>query len=70
MQSFSIERSDESNRGQYIAMYTMCYSFAQISSPTIGSQVVENFGFTTLWYVMGGFCTLSTVGFLYLKTLK
>ncbi|MEA5405393.1 MFS transporter [Arcicella sp. DC2W] len=70
MQSFSIERSDESNRGQYIAMYTMCYSFAQITSPTIGSQVVDNFGFTTLWYVMGCFCLLSTVGFLYLKTLK
>ncbi|MEA5140377.1 MFS transporter [Arcicella rigui] len=70
MQSFSIERSDESNRGQYIAMYSMCYSFAQITSPTIGSQLVEHFGFSTLWYVMGAFCTLSTLGFLYLKTLK
>ncbi len=70
MQSFSIERSDESNRGQYIAMYSMCYSFAQISSPTIGAQLAEHFGFTTLWYVMGGFCMLSTLGFLYLRRLK
>jgi predicted MFS family arabinose efflux permease len=69
MQSFSVERSNEKNRGQYLAMYSMCYSFAQIASPTIGSQVVQYFGFTTLWYLMGGFCMLSALGFLYLKKM-
>ncbi|MCU0470653.1 MAG: MFS transporter [Arcicella sp.] len=69
MQSFAVERSNEKNRGQYLGMYAMCYSFAQIASPTLGSQVVQHFGFTTLWFVMGSLCLISTFGFLYLKRL-
>ncbi|WP_044174835.1 MFS transporter [Flectobacillus major] len=66
MQSLVVERSSESNRGQYLAMYAMCYSVAQISSPTIGSQIVQRWGFDILWYFMGVLCLFSMVGFLYL----
>ncbi|MFD1819655.1 Predicted arabinose efflux permease, MFS family [Pseudarcicella hirudinis] len=67
MQSVAVERSNEQNRGQYLALYSMCYSIAQISAPTIGSQIVQHFSFTILWYVMAGFCMTSYVGFRFLK---
>jgi predicted MFS family arabinose efflux permease len=70
MQSFAVERSNEKNRGQYLGMYAMCYSFAQIASPTLGSQVVQHYGFTTLWYVMGGLCLVSTFGFLFMRKMN
>jgi len=63
MNSFWISRSGASNRGQYAGLYTVAWATAQVLGPVIGSQVAQQFGFTTLWWVMGSFCFFTACGF-------
>lgn len=67
MNSFWISRSSENNRGQYAALYTIAYSIAQVLAPTLGSKIVQHYGFTTLWYVITGIAAVIFVGFRLLK---
>ncbi|WP_266368243.1 MFS transporter [Tellurirhabdus rosea] len=67
MQAFSVERSDERSRGQYLAVYSMAYAIAQIAAPALGSQIVERAGFLTLWVAAAGICALSAAGFWWLS---
>ncbi|WP_234736892.1 MFS transporter [Tellurirhabdus bombi] len=59
MQTFAVERASAQNRGQYLALYSMAYAVAQITAPVYGSQVVERYGFATLWTLCLGLCVLS-----------
>lgn len=65
--SIALGRSTPANRGQYMALYSISFSIAQILSPTIGMQVVDRWGFSTLWYLLTFFCAVSIFGFGYLK---
>ena len=67
MNSYWIALSNPQNRGQYAALYTMAFSFAQILSPLIGTQLMKNFGFTFLWYVIGAICFITYLGVRLLK---
>lgn len=62
--TFAANRSDARNRGQYLGLYSMGWALSQVSSPLIGSQVAQRFGFQTLWVVMLCFAIVSAVGFL------
>ncbi len=66
MNSFWISRSTEHNRGQYAGLYTVCWSVAQVLAPTSGAQIAENWGFNTLWWVIGFLCMISALGFRWL----
>jgi predicted MFS family arabinose efflux permease len=66
MQTFSVERSGVSNRGQYTALYSMCYSFAQIASPALGAWVTNSFGYPILWNIVFLLCMTSATGFVWL----
>lgn len=46
-----IKRSNEFNRGQYAAGYTVAWSCAQLIGPIGGFYLAENFDYTTLWVV-------------------
>ncbi|RYF78051.1 MAG: MFS transporter [Cytophagaceae bacterium] len=65
--TFAANRSDERNRGQYLGLYSMGWALSQVSSPLIGSQVAERFGFPTLWTVMLCFSIVSAVGLLWIS---
>ncbi|MBI2730091.1 MAG: MFS transporter [Sphingobacteriales bacterium] len=67
MNSHWISLSTEQNRGQYAALYTMAFSFAQIFSPLIGTQLMKNLGFTYLWYVIALICLFTFIGIRLLK---
>ncbi len=67
MNSYWISRTNENNRGSYAALYTIAWSVAQIIAPTFGSQVAEHAGFTTLWWIIGGFCAVVALGFWWLE---
>lgn len=64
--SMALNFSNDKNRGQYMALFTMTYSVAHIIAPNIGLQVAEHFGFSTLWYLIMGFCLLVWAGFTFL----
>jgi len=66
MNSFWIKRTTETNRGQYAAMYTIAWSIAQIAGPTLGSQVVQQFSYTALWWVLFCICLVASLGFILL----
>ncbi|PTQ96739.1 putative MFS family arabinose efflux permease [Mucilaginibacter yixingensis] len=70
MNAFWIVRTSEHNRGQYAAMYSMCWSAAQILAPTIGSQIIIWGHYSMLWWVMTVSCTVSAVGFVVLYKWK
>ena len=67
MNSYWIERTQASNRGQYAALYTMAWSGAQTLGPWAGAQLAQNAGFNVLWWVVGGVCILTS--FAYRKLL-
>lgn len=68
MQSFTVERANPQNRGQYLALYSMAYAVAQITAPAFGSQIVAWAGFPTLWVVVMGFCLTSACIFWWIAT--
>ena len=68
MNSFWISRTQPANRGQYAALYTMAWSAAQTLGPMGAAQVADRFGFTTLWWMIGGICLFTS--FFFYRTLK
>ncbi|WP_428656843.1 MFS transporter [Runella sp.] len=69
MNSFSIERSTPQTRGQYSALYSMCYSIAQVAAPVLGGQIAAAYGYYVLWGVIIGFMLVAFVGFRWVKFL-
>ncbi|MFD0939794.1 MFS transporter [Pedobacter boryungensis] len=47
--TFVIKRSNEFNRGQYAAGYTVGWSIAQVIGPTGGFYLAEKLGYNALW---------------------
>jgi predicted MFS family arabinose efflux permease len=69
MNTFWISRSTESNRGEYAALYTIAWSVAQILAPIYGAVLINNGGYS-LWWFLGGLCTLSSLGYFLIGKLE
>jgi len=70
MNSFWIGRTQENNRGQYAAMYTIAWSIAQILAPVGGSHVAAGYGYQVLWWMICIICIVTSAGFMLLgKTI-
>ena len=67
MNNFWVKRSNEWNRGQYAAVYTMSFSAAIVLAPTFASQIATLFGFPVLWVVNFIVCSFAALGFFLLK---
>jgi len=67
MNNFWVRRSNESNRGQYVAVYTMSFSAALVLAPTFASQIATLFGFPVLWIINFIICSFAAIGFFLLK---
>ncbi len=63
MNSYWISRTQTTNRGQYAALYTMAWSAAQTLGPMGGAQLAQHFGFTVLWWVVGGLSIIAALAF-------
>lgn len=63
MNTYWISRSQDYNRGQYAALYTMAWSAAQCLGPLLGAQVADHYGFTLLWWIVGTLALLAAFGF-------
>lgn len=55
------------NQGQYMALYTMAYSLANIIAPFFGTQVIAAWGFQVLWYLLAIIALIAWMGFGRLK---
>jgi predicted MFS family arabinose efflux permease len=67
MMSFWLNRSNESNRGQYAALYTVSYSAAHILGPSFGGLIADHYGFHILWWVIFIMSIFTALGYYYLK---
>ncbi len=63
MNSYWITRTHASNRGQYAALYTMAWSAAQTLGPMGGAQLAQHFGFSLLWWIVGGLSLMAAFAF-------
>ncbi|MBK0379147.1 MDR family MFS transporter [Mucilaginibacter segetis] len=64
MNSYWIARSNNNNRGQYAALYTISWSTAQVIAPALGSQVIVYGDFKLLWWLLGAICLIVTGGLI------
>jgi len=63
-----IKRSNQFNRGQYAAGYTVAWSAAQVIAPTFGFYIAEKFGYHWLW--IGITILLSICAYGYRRNLR
>jgi predicted MFS family arabinose efflux permease len=66
MNAFWTARSVHGNRGQYASLYTMSYSIAFVIGPVSGTAVAAEWGYATLWWVVGLLCTIGAAGYYWL----
>ena len=62
MNTFWSSRTNADNRGQYAGLYTVAWSVAQVMGPYAGTQVVQHYGFSTLWWIVGGAGIVTAIG--------
>lgn len=63
MNSFWISRTNENNRGEYAALYTIAWSIAQIFGPVTGGVIAAHWGYNPLWFSVGIVSLIAAVGF-------
>lgn len=61
--NFVFGRSEGTKQGQYMALYTMSYSVANIIAPFLGTQVIAAWGYSVLWYLVTGLALVTWIGF-------
>lgn len=64
--SFALERAKKGNQGEYMAMYAISFSIANIFTHNIGMQLIAKYSFETTWYIM---FFLSIIGVVILTIL-
>ena len=67
MNSYWIARTNNSNRGQYAALYTVSWSIAQVIGPVMGGIIAEQKGFAVLWWMVGACCLLLSIAYKLLQ---
>ena len=68
--SYAMDRSDKGNKGEYMAMYSMSFSFAHILGPNIGMHLTEKFGFSFTWNVMAILLVFASILLFWLVNLS
>lgn len=63
LNSFWISRTNEFNRGEYAALYTMSWSAAQICAPVLGGVMIAYGGFNLLWWALCGLSVVAGAGY-------
>ena len=63
MNAWWIGRTQQNNRGQYAALYTIAWASAQTVGPFAGALIAEYSGYNILWFVISGICFLLAIFF-------
>ncbi len=65
--TFVMSRTNEFNRGQYAAGYTLSWSVSQVIGPSAGFYLAEKYGYNWLWIMLILLLILCATGFKLLK---
>jgi MFS family permease len=67
MNNYWTSRASSHNRGQYAGYYTMAWSLAQVVGPPGGTWIAENWGFSSLWWIVAIICLITAILFRVIK---
>jgi MFS family permease len=67
MSTYAMTRAPKISMGQYMALYSMGWSTAQILAPVIGTTIIDRYGFDILWIVLSGIALIAFIGFRWLE---
>lgn len=70
MSTFAMNKAPKANMGEYMGLYSISWSVAQIISPLLGTHVIDAYGFNWLWICLALLCAISFVGFNYMEKNK
>ena len=69
--AFAMDRAKKGNHGEYMALYSIAFSFAHIFSHNSGMQLVSSLGFDKTWIIVTGIAVLSAFFmFILVRVLK
>ena len=58
---FALDRAEKGRSGDYMALFTMAFSFGHIFGHNSGMQLIDHFGYTITWYIMTGILIIAAV---------
>jgi predicted MFS family arabinose efflux permease len=65
--NFAYAKAEEQkSKGQYMAMYGIAYSLANIIAPLLGTQIIAAWGYHMLWSITIGLSAVALAGFFWL----
>ncbi|HEU4496845.1 MAG TPA: MFS transporter [Flavobacterium sp.] len=67
--TFAISRAPKGHEGRYMALFTMSFSLAHITSAKLGMEVISRFGYQANWILMGSLGLISCFSLLCLKKM-
>jgi predicted MFS family arabinose efflux permease len=65
--NFVFGRSAGAFQGQYMALYGIAWALANTIAPVYGTQIIDAWGYNTLWLLMGVQSALVWIGFWFLE---
>jgi len=70
LNAFAMDRAEHyNNQAEYMALFTMSFSIAHIFAHNSGMQLINRFGYTATWYIMGGLLLLSILFLIWLRNI-
>jgi len=70
LNSFAMTRAAKfNNQGDYMALFTMSFSFAHIFAHNSGMQLISHFGYEITWYIMGTLLMISILFLIWLRNI-
>jgi predicted MFS family arabinose efflux permease len=64
---FALNRAENGRSGDYMALFTIAFSFGHIIGPYLGMKMVDLYGYGVAWYVMTGVLVLASLLVIVLK---
>ena len=61
--SFVLQRAKDHNIAKYSSAYALSWSIARIAGPSLGSIVIQHWGYTTLWVILIVTCLICAILF-------
>lgn len=65
--TFAMSRAPKGHEGRYMALFTMSFSLAHVTSAKLGMEIISRYGYNANWIVMGTLGLLSCSSIIYLK---
>jgi len=63
--AFAMNRAEKGNKGEYMALYSIAFSFGHLFGHNAGMQLADRLGFTNLWYIISALCIVG-MGLLFI----